>query len=87
MMTFSVNDMTCGHCVSTIIKAVSAIDPGARVQADVATHRVQIEPGQAGAEQLIAAIQQAGYTPVAIENAVGSAVAAGVPARKGGCCG
>jgi hypothetical protein len=48
---------------------------------------VQIEPGQAGAEQLIAAIQQAGYTPVAIESTVGSAVAAGAPARKGGCCG
>ncbi len=87
MMTFSVDDMTCGHCVSTITKAVTAIDPAARVQADVATHRVQIEPGRASAEQLRSAIEQAGYTPVAVDNAAGSAAEAQAAAPKGGCCG
>ena len=44
MLTFEVKDMTCGHCVSTITKAVEAADPGARVQIDLAAHRVQIQP-------------------------------------------
>jgi copper chaperone len=29
MVTFEVNDMTCGHCVSAITKAVAFVDPGA----------------------------------------------------------
>lgn len=76
MMTFSVNDMTCGHCVSTITRAVNAVDPAARVQADVATHRVQIESSQASADQLSGAIRDAGYTPVATDSAGGAAEAA-----------
>ena len=34
MTTFEVKDMTCGHCVSTITKAVKALDQGAKVQID-----------------------------------------------------
>jgi copper chaperone CopZ len=29
MITFEVNDMTCGHCVSTITKALKATDKDA----------------------------------------------------------
>ena len=36
MLTFEVKDMTCGHCVGAITKAVEAADPGARVQIDLA---------------------------------------------------
>ena len=39
-------------------------DPGARVQVDLPTRRVQIEPGDADAETLREAIADAGYTPV-----------------------
>jgi copper chaperone len=85
MITFSVNDMTCGHCVGSITQAVKAVDPGAQVHADVATHQVQIEPTQASAEQLGDAIRQAGYTPVVVGTATEPLVAA--PARKGCCCG
>jgi len=66
MMTFEVKDMTCGHCVSTITQAVRAVDPGATVQIDLATHRVTIEPTEADAAELSDAIQKAGYTPVAV---------------------
>lgn len=31
MITFEVNDMTCGHCVGAITKAVGFVDPGAKV--------------------------------------------------------
>ncbi len=64
MLTFQVKDMTCGHCVATITKAVQAVDAGAEVQTDLATHVVRVESGIAGAV-IEAAIRDAGYTPVA----------------------
>lgn len=66
MITFEVNDMTCGHCASTITKAVKAADKDAQVQIDLANHRVQIEPRSADEATLGAAIKEAGYTPVAV---------------------
>ncbi|MBC7726477.1 MAG: heavy-metal-associated domain-containing protein [Microbacteriaceae bacterium] len=66
MTSFLIKDMTCGHCVSAITKAVKSVDAAAVVQVDLATHRVTIEQTAAGAAQLSAAIQEAGYTPVII---------------------
>ena len=87
MISFSVNDMTCGHCVSSITKAVTAVDPGARLRIDLAAHRVEIEPTGASAADLGDAIKEAGYTPVAIESRAGPAVTPAASARKGCCCG
>lgn len=67
MIAFEVKDMNCGHCVSTITEAVTALDSGAKLRIDLASHRVEIEPAAAGAAQLAAAITQAGYTPVPID--------------------
>jgi len=64
MISFQVNDMTCGHCVSTVTKALKAVDQDAKVQIDLATHRVQVEPVSADADELADAIKEAGYTPV-----------------------
>jgi copper chaperone len=69
MIAFEVNDMTCGHCVSTITKALKATDQDARVQIDLATHRVQVEPAAADAEEIAEAIRDAGYTPVPVQPA------------------
>jgi len=66
MIAFEVNDMTCGHCVGTITQAVKAADKDARVQIDLARHRVEIEPGDADARTLGDAIKEAGYTPVPV---------------------
>ena len=85
MVTFEVDDMTCGHCVSTITKAVRSVDPSARVQADLSTHRVQIEATVADVNALSAVIKEAGYTPVAVTD--GSEQASGAPPRGGCCCG
>jgi copper chaperone len=83
MIAFEVNDMTCGHCVSTITKALKATDKDAKVQIDLATHRVQVEPVSADAEELAEAIKDAGYTPVPVE-----AAAREVATPAGGsCCG
>jgi copper chaperone len=83
MVTFEIQDMTCGHCVSSITKAVRAIDPGAQVTADLATHRVQIEPAKSDRSQLSDAIRKAGYAPVPIADAE---MAVGQAAPRSGCC-
>ncbi len=50
MIAFEVNDMTCGHCVSTITKALKSADQGAKVTIDLARHLVMVEaPAQGGA--------------------------------------
>lgn len=79
MTTFEVKDMTCGHCVSTITKAVKGVDQGAKIQIDLAAHRVTIDPTEADAAALGDAIRQAGYTPVAVDDGVARAA----PARDG----
>ena len=85
MVTFEVNDMTCGHCVSAITKAVAFVDPGAKVQVDLASHRVQIEPTASTVAVLGDAIKTAGYTPV--EVARGAVPPTSAAPRKGCCCG
>lgn len=86
MNTFEVKDMTCGHCVSTITKAVKAMDPDAMVNIDLATHRVGIESSDTSAAQWSDVITQAGYTPVAIQATAPASTPAATPVRKGGCC-
>ena len=66
MIAFDVQDMTCGHCVSTITKALKGADKGAAVRIDLATHRVEVEPAEADAAELADAIREAGYTPVPV---------------------
>lgn len=84
MITFEVDDMTCGHCVSSITKAVRAIDPNAQVTVDLATHRVQIEPTASNRGALSDAIREAGYSPVPVEH--GASPAERSAPRSGCCC-
>jgi copper chaperone len=83
MISFEVKDMTCGHCVSTITKALKAADRDAKVQIDLGQHLVQIEPGDLDAHELADAIKEAGYTPVP-SAVVSAGAAASAPGR---CCG
>ncbi|MCU0942374.1 MAG: heavy-metal-associated domain-containing protein [Hydrogenophaga sp.] len=83
MITFEVNDMTCGHCVSTITKALKATAKDAKVEVDLATHRVQVESVSADAAEVAQAIKDAGYTPVPLDTARGQLAAP----RGGSCCG
>ncbi len=87
MNTFEVKDMTCGHCVSTITKAINALDPAAKVQVDLAAHRVEINSSGVPAAQWSDVIREAGYTPVAIESGAQPTTTGGAPVRKGCCCG
>lgn len=60
MITFSVPDMSCGHCTAAIERAIKAADPDAKVSCDLAGHKVEIVSAlDQGA--LSAAIRDAGY--------------------------
>jgi copper chaperone len=65
MTTFKVDDMTCGHCTSSIEKAIHVVDPGAKVACDLGAREVKVE-GALDAEAFAAAIRDAGYEPRAV---------------------
>lgn len=60
MYEFEIKDMTCGHCVQQVGKAIAAYDPQARVKADLATQKVQVE-SRANETLLRAKLAEAGY--------------------------
>ena len=60
MMKFKVSGMSCGHCVRAITNAVQALDPQARVEADLARAEVCIVSQQPAAA-LLDAIREEGY--------------------------
>lgn len=62
MIEFKVPDMTCGHCASTITKAVKDLDPGAMLDISIADHFVRVD-SKVSPEALRQAIAEAGYTP------------------------
>ncbi len=53
-MEFIVDDMTCGGCVASLTRAVRRVDPGATVEADLATRRLTV-----GTERPLAEIAEA----------------------------
>ena len=44
MYQFTVHDVTCGHCVSTIAKAVKSEDPKATVDISLREHESRLSP-------------------------------------------
>jgi copper chaperone len=62
MIAFKVSDMTCGHCVSTITKAVKEVDGTATLDISLPEHLVRVE-SKASRADLQHAIAEAGYTP------------------------
>jgi copper chaperone len=62
MIELTLPTMTCGHCVKTVTETVRRIDPSARVEADLPTHRVRIDTTEPR-ERLEAALAEEGYAP------------------------
>ncbi|WP_285419955.1 cation transporter [Pseudomonas sp. efr-133-TYG-5] len=60
MQVFTVQGMSCGHCVKAITNAVQARDPAASVRVDLAAKEVGVQ-STLSAEQVIAAISAEGY--------------------------
>ena len=80
MTELNVQNMTCGHCVGAVTRAVKTVDPDASVQVDLQSGRVSVD-SDATAGELIQAIGAAGY-PAAAAPEPAKAVAS-----KSGCCG
>jgi copper chaperone len=81
MLTFRVDDMSCGHCVRAIKQAVRALDADAAVDVDLSRHLVRVQAGRLAAPVVRQALQQAGYSPVDLVTAEPT------PAAAAGCCG
>lgn len=60
MLKLKVPDMSCGHCVSAIEKAVKSIDPAARVVVDLGSSTVAVET-KANETAICDVIRSAGY--------------------------
>ncbi|CAI8816954.1 MULTISPECIES: heavy-metal-associated domain-containing protein [Pseudomonas] len=60
MQVFSVQGMSCGHCVKAITNAVQAKDPAASVRVDLAAKEVGVE-SSLSPEQVIEIISEEGY--------------------------
>ena len=61
MLNLKVSGMTCGGCINAITRAIQTQDPGAIVQADLATQMVSLQTSLSAAQagQLIT---DAGFT-------------------------
>ena len=60
MTKFSVPQMSCGHCKSSIEKAVASVDADAVVEVDLTTREVSVRSAS-NTEMLIEAMKSAGY--------------------------
>jgi copper chaperone len=60
MLKLTVPDMSCGHCVSAVTKALKGVDAAAEVAVDLDTKLVTVRSDASG-EALAAALSKAGY--------------------------
>lgn len=60
MQSFSVPDMTCGHCKASVEQALSALPDAGRISVDLAAHVVKVD-GPAPAAAILAALDEAGF--------------------------
>ncbi|MBJ2239334.1 heavy-metal-associated domain-containing protein [Pseudomonas sp. MF6772] len=61
MQIFSVEGMTCGHCVRAVTQAVQALDPAASVKVDLGAKEVGVE-SRLLPEEVIRVITDEGYS-------------------------
>lgn len=57
---YTVNGMTCGHCVASVREEVAELAGVTDVEVDLATGRLTVT-GDASAAQVAAAVDEAGY--------------------------
>jgi len=55
-------DMTCNHCVRTVTETVRKLDPAARLDFELPTHKVRIESTRP-VEEISSALAEEGYPP------------------------
>lgn len=65
MLEFEIQAMSCGHCVKAITSAITALDPAAKVLAELPTHRVRVDTTLPRA-QVEQALRAADYPPTPV---------------------
>ncbi|OYO32387.1 heavy-metal-associated domain-containing protein [Janthinobacterium sp. PC23-8] len=60
MYQLQVENMSCGHCVNAVTKAVQSVDPQAQVQIELEQKSVKVGTDKS-LEAISAAIVEAGY--------------------------
>lgn len=65
-MKLIVDNMSCGHCVKAVTKAINELDAKAVVTVDLARKEVTIEGSTLSQEAAIRAIDDAGYQFVGV---------------------
>ncbi|AZE82084.1 Copper chaperone [Pseudomonas orientalis] len=63
MQVFSVEGMTCGHCVRAVTQAVQSQDADAEVTVDLAAKQVRVQ-SRLEREAIAQLIKEEGYTVV-----------------------
>lgn len=64
LQIFTVQGMSCGHCVKAVTKAIQQLDPQAQVQVDLPSQTVEVH-SQQSREAIAAAIVEEGYNVAA----------------------
>jgi copper chaperone len=63
MLKLKVAGMTCGGCVGSVTRAVTAASPGAKISVDLKSGEVSVD-GAAAKQAIVTAIEDAGYDVV-----------------------
>lgn len=65
-MEFRIEGMTCGRCVSTLSRAIQAIDPSANVNAQLGERMLSVSSSVA-VDDVQRAIEATGYSAVMVD--------------------
>ena len=60
MFELNVEGMSCGHCAGRVSKAISQVDPAAKVEVDLSANLVRVD-SSASPQELADAVTEAGY--------------------------
>lgn len=67
-MKLHIPDMTCGHCVASVTKAIKAIENEAQVVCDLATKTVEVAiHARVAPQQVVSALDEVGFTAELIQ--------------------
>jgi copper chaperone len=65
-MRFHIENMTCGGCARSVAKAVEAVDPKARIEADPVTKKATVDTSLPS-ETISRVLSEAGYPATAVD--------------------
>lgn len=60
MIELTLPTMTCGHCVKSVTATVQKVDPAAKLNIDLPTHKVQIDSTRER-DDFAKALEEEGY--------------------------